>query len=166
LNQPTLVDPELAEFLESGVSVIFGSRDARFLGEVVRGVGARVLPGGAEVDVFLPVATADRTIANLRDNGRVALCFARIADHVTIQVKGGMLALGSAGEADRAVIDRYRRGLAANLGFVGLPARLGLRIAHWPAHAVRVAVEQLFLATPGPGAGAPLGARDLRGERR
>ena len=163
MSQPIPIGPELARFLESGVSVIVGSRDARNLAEVVRGVGARVSADGAEVEVFLPVATAARTVANHRDNGRVALCFARIADHVTIQVKGRMLALGEGQDEDRAVVETYRRALAANLGFVGLPARLGLRIAHWPVHVVRVAVEELFLATPGPGAGGPLGARDLVG---
>jgi len=164
LPQPVRIDDDLREFLESGVSVIVGTRDARFLGEVLRAVGTRVVADGAEVVVYVPEATGARTLANLADNGRVSLCCARIADHVTIQVKGRALAVEAASDEDRARIDRYRRALAENLAFIGLPLRLGLRLAHWPARAVRFAVDEVFLATPGPGAGAPLAAKEPPGD--
>ena len=59
---------------------------------------------------------------------------------------------------DRAAIDRYRCELAQELARVGMPPRLTLRAAHWPCLAVRLSVEAIYVQTPGPGAGAPLGA--------
>ncbi|MEZ5990246.1 MAG: pyridoxamine 5'-phosphate oxidase family protein [Planctomycetota bacterium] len=145
--------PELAGFFESGVSIIVGTRDARLVPDCVRAVGARCDVGSGELRVLVPAATAATSVANLRDNGRVAVCFSRPKDHRTIQVKGRVLAIEDAGPEDRALIDAYRCGLAQELGWVGVPPRITLRIAHWPCHALRIGVEALFVQTPGPGAG-------------
>jgi len=156
------IAPELAEFLQSGIGVLVGSRDARMLPEVARAFGVRVEPGGRELTVFLPAATAERTLANGRENGRLALCFAAV-DHRSYQIKGRMKAVRAADEDERRAIERYRAGLAQHYGSVGMPPRLTYRISHWPAHAVRMEVESIFVQTPGPGAGGALAeARTVR----
>ena len=155
---------ELKEFLESGISLLVGSRDARLQPEVVRALGARIEEGGREVTAFVPVATSARTLANARENGRLAVCFASI-DHRSYQLKGALIEARAADEQDRRLIERYRAALAQHFGLVGLPPRLTLRVAHWPAHALRVAIEDVFIQTPGPGAGVPLGV-PRRGARR
>ena len=150
------IPPELAEFLQSGIGVLVGSRDARMLPEVTRAFGARVEAGGSELTVFLPVATAERTLANARENGRLAVCFAAV-DHRSYQVKGRFAAVRPADDDERRAIERYRAALARHYGAVGMPPRLTCRINHWPAHAVRLEVEAIYLQTPGPRAGATLG---------
>jgi len=156
------ISPELAEFLESGISIQVASRDARLMPEVARALGARVEHGGREVTLFLPAATAERTLANARDNGRLAVCFSAI-DHRSYQLKGRLKSVREADERDRRAIERYRAALGQIYGAVGMPPRLTYRIRHWPAHAVCLEVESLFLQTPGPGAG---GAFGLPKERR
>jgi general stress protein 26 len=151
-----LISTELASFLESGVSMQVGTRDARLLPEAVRGMGVRAERGGTRLTVFLPAATAERTLANLRDNGRIAVCFSRPEDHRTIQVKGRAVAVREADAAERALVERYRGSFAQSLLFVGVPLRVSLRAAHWPCRAVELEVEEVFQQTPGPGAGAPL----------
>jgi hypothetical protein len=158
------ISPELAEFLESGISVLVASRDARMLPEVARAFGAHVEAGGRELTVFVPVATAERTLANARENGRLAVCFSAI-DHRSYQVKGRMKGVRDADEKDRRSIERYRAALAQIYGTVGMPPRLTYRISHWPAHAVRMQVETIFLQTPGPGAGGALG-QPRRGKKQ
>ena len=147
---------ELAIFVDSGVAIQVGTRDARLVPDAVRGVGVRVEEGGAELTVFLPEATAGRATANLRDNGRIAVCFSRPTDHRTIQVKGRAVAVGEAAASDRPVVERYRPALAQSLAFIGVPFPTAMRMAHWPCHAVRVRIEGVYQQTPGPGAGAPL----------
>lgn len=147
---------ELAAFVESGVSIQVGTRDGSLVPEAVRGVGARVAPDRASLVLFVPAATGARTVANLADNGRIAICFARIEDHRTIQVKGRARAVAPASDEDREHVDRYRGEIAQNLAFFGLPARLGFRIAAWPCHAVHVGIETVWIQTPGPGAGEAL----------
>jgi len=156
------LSPDLAEFVESGVSIQVGTRDSTLFPEAVRALGARSERGEGEVTVFVPEATGERTLCNVRDNGRIAVCFSRIDDHRTIQLKGLVLSADAAGEADRALVERYRGALAASLAFVGMPPRLTYRLSHWPAWAIRFAVESVFVQTPGPGAGDALPGRPQR----
>lgn len=153
-----LLPPEVARFLESGVSVLVGTRDASLVPEALRAVGARVEAGGAELTVFLPARTSARTVANLRDNGRIAVCFSRPIDHRSLQVKGRVLSLRGGDAVDRAAVERYVEALAACWQEIGVPATVTRRLGRWPALAARFRVEEVYVQTPGPGAGAPLGA--------
>lgn len=152
-----MISRDLETFLQSGISVLVGTRDRDLLPECIRGVGARVAAGGTELTVFVPAATASRTLQNVADNGRIAVCFGRPRDHRTIQIKGAVLAVADADDdGDRACIERWREGIARELGWVGVPGGIVRRIAHWPACAIRLQVEAVFEQTPGPGAGDPL----------
>lgn len=153
-----MVPDELVPFIESGLSVLVGTRDARLVPEALRAMAPRVERGGEEVTVFLPHATAARALADLRDNGRIAVCVSRPCDHRTFQLKGRVVSVAEAGPADRPHLDRYRCEFARVLAEIGMPPRLTLRMAHWPCHAVRFRVEQAFVQTPGPSAGEALGA--------
>ena len=151
-----MIPPDLNELIQSGVSVLVGTRSDRLVPECTRGMAARVEDDGTEMTVFLPIATADQTITNLRDNGRIAVCFSRPCDHRSIQVKGGTIAIGSARDEDREHVLRYRIALAETWGVIGIPPRVTLRMNHWPCHAVRFRVTAIFDQTPGPGAGGAL----------
>ena len=150
------LDPQLTEFFESGVSLLVGTRDARLLPENTRAMGLRVESGGRELTLFLPVASAERTLANLRDNGRLAVCASRAEDHRSIQVKGRLLEIRAARDAERAIVERYRKLIAASWGFLGMPTHLTFELSCWPCHAAKLCIESIFEQTPGPGAGAPL----------
>ncbi len=154
-----MLSEDLAQFFESGISVLVGSRDARLMPDCTRAVGVRLERDGAEMTVFLPRSTSTATLANLADNGRIAVCFSRPIDHRSIQVKGRVLAIADASPADRLLVDRYRSELVQCWGWFGLPPRTTLRMAHWPCAAVRMAIETTYVQTPGPGAGAPIDDR-------
>jgi hypothetical protein len=156
-----MITGELVGFLQSGVSVLVGTRDRELVPEASRALGARVEPGGTEISIFLPIATSARTIANLHDNGRIAVCFSRAFDHRSVQLKGRIVAITPANGEDKEVIDVYRGAIAQAWGQLGLPPRITMRMAHWPAHAVRFAVESTFVQTPGPGAGERLGTHGV-----
>jgi hypothetical protein len=147
---------ELAEFMQSGVSVLVVSRDRQLTPACARAMGVRVERGRKALTVFVPEATGAKVMASLAASGRVAVCFARIEDHRSIQVKGDVVAVAPATDEERVLIERYRGEWSRNLAVIGMPLRLSLRQNAWPCHAVRVRVEALFVQTPGPGAGAPL----------
>lgn len=151
-----MINGELQEFFESGVSVLVGTRDRLLVPEATRGFGARVLADGAELEVFVPEAWGERTFANLADNGRIAVSVAQPEDHRSVQVKGTSLELRGAAEPDRAAIDRYREALIAKFSAIGYPPSLFHRLNVWPCRVVRLRVESLFEQTPGPRAGVPL----------
>ena len=158
IESGAVIAPELAAFLQSGLSMVVGTRDADLRPEVARAVGLRVEADGTEATVFIPVATGAETRANLETNRRIALTCSRPADHRTLQLKGGVLEIREADERDRAAVERYRQDLTGVLGFVGVPPRLTGRLQAWPCHAVRFRVEAIFQQTPGPDAGVTLAA--------
>ena len=152
----TNLSGELSGFVQSGVSVLIGTRDVDLVPEACRGLGARVERGRREVTVFVPEVTGTRTFDNLRDNGRIAVCFSRAIDHRSVQLKGRVLSIEPATDDDRIVIDVYRASIAHAWGELGFPPRITMSITHWPAVAVRFAVESVFEQTPGPRAGVPI----------
>jgi hypothetical protein len=152
-----VISDDLAAFLESGISVLVGTRDALLCPESSRAFGARVEPGREEVTVFMPPAFSTRSFENLRDNGRIAVCFSRPLDHRSIQLKGQVLELRECGAEDRPALERYARLAAQTFAEIGIPRRVMARLAFWPCRAVRFRVESVFVQTPGPGAGDPLG---------
>jgi len=158
----SLISAELSAFIEKGVSILVGSRDAGLAPECLRAIGVQV-ESSSELTVFLPASTAQATVANLLDNGRIAVCFSCIADHHTSQLKGRVLSIEIAGEESRPIVDRYRRAIAQELASVGLPQHITFRINHWPCWAVRLRVDDHYDQTPGPDAGVrvEVGERQL-----
>ncbi|HET9157298.1 MAG TPA: hypothetical protein VFN91_11565 [Myxococcaceae bacterium] len=149
------IDPALVEFLSSGVVLGCASRDARLVPRSVWPVGVRVEPGGEEVTVFLPVATAAEVVANLKDTRRIAVVATAPVDHRSVQLKGQVVEIRPASDEERSQVDSYRAALARTLEPLGVPRSVMLRIDHWPVHAVRFRMEHLFVQTPGPAAGKP-----------
>lgn len=147
------IDPALVEFLSSGVVLGCASRDARLVPRSVWPVGIRVEAGGEEVTVFLPVATAAEVVANLKDTRRIAVVATAPVDHRSVQLKGQVMEIRPASDAERSQIDSHRAALTRTLEPLGVPRSVMLRIDHWPVHAVRFRVEHLFVQTPGPAAG-------------
>jgi hypothetical protein len=119
----------------------------------VRAAGALADAAAGTLTVFLPSATAVRALANLADNGRIAVTLTRAIDHRSLQIKGGMLAMRPAAEAERFAIERYLGLLAVDWGHVGVPRQSTKAMNHWPASTVVLRAEALFEQTPGPDAG-------------
>jgi hypothetical protein len=87
------IDHELAKFLESGVSVILGTRDTGLKPELVRGWGPRVREGGRRLDICLALGAAEATLGNLRANGKLAMTVAHPCSYRSLQIKGRCVAI-------------------------------------------------------------------------
>jgi hypothetical protein len=144
---------DLVDFVESGVSIIIGSRDARLRPECARGLGAAVSADGTVVTALLHAPLAARMRANLEDNGLVAVTFSRILDHRTIQLKGRVVALREGSPDDDAIAARYLVAFAEQVSFAGLPRSVVRRVRTTPTLAIDFQPTDLFLQTPGPNAG-------------
>ena len=150
------IPPDLVDFFEGGVYVLMGTCDAALRPEGTRAVGAVVAPDRARLTVFLNEANSDRTVANLAVNPRVAVCFTRPIDHRTVQVKGRAINVRRTLDSEKHRVERYISSFVEALYLVGVTRATAGRLAHWPSMAVEIAVEDLFHATPGPGAGGRL----------
>ncbi|MBP7243509.1 pyridoxamine 5'-phosphate oxidase family protein [Amaricoccus sp.] len=151
-----MITPELARFIESGISVLVGTRDARLRPDCVRAAGVRADAAAGTLTVFLPAATAERALANLADNGRIAVTVTRAIDHRSLQIKGGVVEVRPSSPDEQSFIERYLELLAVDWGHVGVPRKSTRSMNAWPAYTVHLRAETLFEQTPGPDAGQRL----------
>lgn len=152
-----LVPEDLVEFLESAVSIPFGTRDAQNRPASMRAMGVSVPPDRESILAHLPEATAERTLANLKDNGRVAVTFSRPSDYRSLQIKGRCVEVRPSTSEERTKQEIYLAGFVEELAIVGMAREASARLTYWPSVTVRVVIEAMFEQTPGPSAGKVLG---------
>lgn len=148
-----MLPSELVDFVEAGVSILVGTRDGDNRPEVIRGVGARVSKDRTALTLYIHEEWGARALANIRANGHVAVGFSRPVDHTSIQVKGKATTIVPSTESDRSVPERYHVAVTEQLYMVGIPRSIVMRMRAWPAAAVTVSIDDVFVQTPGPDAG-------------
>lgn len=142
--------------LQTGVSIVVGTRDASLVPECTRAWGIRVDKNGQSVTIFLTETISRKTLQNLRENGQVAISCARPTDHMACQLKGRLRAIRPAGPRDRTCRHRWGQDFRGELIAIGVPAHLFDALIRDPALAVEIDVTEVFHQTPGPGAGEKL----------
>ena len=151
-----IVPGDVLDSLRGGLSLLVASCDAHGRPACARGVGVRIWDDREHVTLFLPDATARATGDNLIQRPRVAFVMSRPHDYRTVQMKGLALRVRQAADTDRACVEAFVNAFAELVDGLGVPRSIALRVNHWPCLAIDVAIEDIFLQTPGPGAGAPL----------
>lgn len=154
-----MIPDRVVEVLHGPAWVQIGTRDEALRPAHVFAVGAVVHDDRQTVTVFVPAARSERVLRDLRANGRIALGLA-LASHEAYQLKGAYVSSRPTDDADRARQEAHRAALLASALEAGYPdsiARpLALGIAYTPGVAITFRAEEVFLQTPGPGAGTVL----------
>lgn len=146
---------DLREFVALPVAVLVGTSNAERRPEGVGAWGPRV-SGEHAIDVFLDAERADRTLANLRENGRMAVTLAYPITHRSVQFKGRLREVAQPSHEDVELVQKHREAFVVVTSLIGDPPE-AIR-AMWLDDVVRVTmdIEAAFDQTPGPGAGKPL----------
>lgn len=160
-ESPVAIDNALKMFIESGVSVVVGTRDEGLVPEIVRAWGPQVNRDRRSVRICVPEATSVRTRTNLVGNGRIAVAFSLPSNYETVQLKGLHLRTTKPSAEDLRRVDHHREAFASVNESIGVPrARVE---SFWRRELVgstlfvtiHFVVHAIFNQTPGPGAGAP-----------
>jgi hypothetical protein len=159
---PKIINAEMKAFLESGVSVVVGTRDVGLVPEIVRAWGPIVSADRRSISLCVPAATSARTLDNLSTVGRIAVVFTLPTDLRSVQLKGKWIETSEANAVDLAAVERHRE------AFATLNDRIGMRRQiveiFWNRELetsrdlmrLRFIPEQVFNQTPGPDAGSRL----------
>ena len=154
-----MIPDRVVEVLQGPAFVQIGTRNEALQPAHTYVVGAMVHDDRQTVTVFVPTARAERVLRHLRENGRIALGVA-LASHEAYQLKGTYVSSRPAADADRARQEAYRAALSASCLEAGYPEAIGrpltLGFAYTPAIGITFRAEEVFLQTPGPGAGTRL----------
>jgi len=145
--------PELYALLDGPCVMYIATRNAALEPLSVLAFGLQAGSDDREVTVFAPAALSPMILANLRDNGQMAVTLVRPSDHRALQIKGTWLGERRTTDEDRAFLARYRDVMLNEMGQVGVPRSAWARVAWWPAVALRMEVRESFVQTPGPSAG-------------
>ena len=148
-----MIPASMVELLQTGVSVVVGTRDETLMPECTRAWGIRVGKDRTSVTIFLTEAISRKTLDNLKENGLIAISCTRPTDHVACQIKGRLRTIREADERDRDRIKSWHREFTGEAIAIGVPTHVCEAWITEPALAVDVEVTDVFLQTPGPGTG-------------
>jgi hypothetical protein len=151
-----MIDREFAAFLEEGLAIHIGTRNARLEPNGARATAVRVDPDGAHLAVFVPRVAAGRILPDLKSNGSAALVFCRPTDDRTCQVKGTFVSARPARADEQPFVESQWERFLAHLAQIGVPREVAAGWTTWPSTVVRVKATALFDQTPGPKAGTQL----------
>ena len=148
-----MIPPAMVDLLQTGVSVVVGTRDADLMPECTRAWGIHIEKDRRTVTIFLTEAISRQTLRNLRENGQIAISCTRPTDHVACQLKGRLRAIRPADQRDRERSRHWHREFVEEIVAIGVQAEVGEAWITEPTLAVEIDVTDVFQQTPGPGTG-------------
>ena len=148
-----MINPPLAAFLEEGLSLHIGTRDADLNPQGGRAAAMTVEPDGTHVLVYVPERAMMRLRANLESNGLAAISIGRPVDERACQVKGLVVDIRPAREDEQALVAAQWDGFMRQLESIGIQRAVAAGWSMWPAVALRMRVTSVFEQTPRPDTG-------------
>lgn len=156
-----LVDPELAAFMQGGISVNLASCSAAKIPSVARAIGCRVTGAGRTVRVLVSQQQAAQVLGQVRETGAIAVVISEPSTHKTVQLKGTAARIEAACALDLAAVHQYRTSFPAHLEQLGYPPlqiRAFLMCPDEDVVAVVFEPGAAYEQTPGASAGRELKA--------
>jgi hypothetical protein len=145
----------IAEFLDSGVSMVGASADDQLMPEAFRMWGASL--GDDGVLRALVSSDAGQTFERVAQGTLLCMTFTDVLNLRSIQVKGRSVgAPEPPGPADVACLERYDEALNPKSRLNGTPPALLQAIRPRSVFAVSIVLEEAYDQTPGPTAGSRL----------
>jgi hypothetical protein len=153
-----MIPGKILAFLENeGTVAVGGTRDQNLIPHIHYVSGWSVEPDKRTIRCSIADAYKDHLISSLEDNGHFALTIEQIGSHETYQFKGDYVSSASLTDTDIAAHERIKQLFAKVVNQIfgfgeGICGAYILR----PAFVIRFSVREIFLQTPGPGAGQRL----------
>jgi len=144
----------IIDFLDRATAALAATRGPDLVPHIHRVSGWRVAADRQTMICLMSEAHTFQLRDDVDDNGRFALTIEEIGPHETYQFKGRVLSLDSPEEEDRLACSRTRERFTKVVALL-----FGINEETCPYHlpppdvAIRFAIEEIFLQTPGPGAG-------------
>jgi hypothetical protein len=159
-----LIRAPFATFLEGGMSINVAARDVRNLPSIARALGCRFSRDRRRLTVFLSRTQSPAVLADLRENGAIAVVFAEPSTHKSWQFKGDDAREEPLARGDSGRIQAYVETFVRDVTALGHPPDLIRLLFTSPREspapgdwtAVTFTPAAVFTQTPGQAAGEPL----------
>lgn len=145
----------ILKFLQDRGTIAVGStRDANRVPHVHYVSGWDVEPDRQTIRCSVNRVYLDHLVNSLEDNGQFSLTVEQIGTHETYQFKGSYAGSAEPNDSDfsahRQMAERFAKSVSL---LFGLPEEECRAFISRPSVVVRFTVKEIFLQTPGPGAG-------------
>src|SRR4051812_26123296 len=117
-----MLDKALTEFLEQGLAIHIGTRNAALRPNGCRVTAVRVEDQGQHLIAYVPKAATPAVLEDLHRNGQAAVSFARPTDDRAVQVKGEFISARDADPSEEAFVLGQWQSLLHELDVIGLAA--------------------------------------------
>jgi len=157
--QPVAIPGKIVRFLEQHANLAFaGSCDRNLVPHGHRVSGWHVAADGRTLTALVAERFTAGLVENLEDNGQLALTVEEFPSHETYQFKGRYLGHRPVRDEDYAAVARIRDRFVRSVRplYADAPDPLLQAFITAPALAVQFEVREVYLQTPGPGAGTRL----------
>ena len=154
-----MIPGKILRFLEQDGNVGFaGSRDRDLVPFGHRVSGWRIGADHRTMTVLIPDEFLPRLLESLQDNRELAVTIEAFPSHETYQFKGHYVSHRAVDDGDVEAAERVRRRWVKSLKMLysDAPEEVLKGFVSRPSLAVDVEVLEVFLQTPGPGAGTRL----------
>lgn len=150
----SVIDTELAAFLDRPVMLMAATRSAEGRAAIARGMGVRLSPDRSSADLLVSRTQWPDALRGLEAGAPIALTACDPVDYRTFQIKGRLLAMTNADADDLTLGENYRERTFTNLKKLGVEDR---QIRCWLAAQDLVRLRfiplSVFHQTPGKDAG-------------
>lgn len=156
------IDSAIAAFVRGPVTLVLAARNAKNLATAAYCRGCRVDGERGTISVFVDRSQSLDVLDNVRAFPTVALVVCRPTTLRTLQLKGNDARVEPLADADLARVAAYIEMIVAELAQVGdAPDWSRAAFAYRPDELVAVTftATRMYVQTPGPEAGEPVGAR-------
>ena len=152
-----MIPDTILEFLKTATVGIGGTRDKDLIPHVHRLSGWFVEPDRQTITCLVGEHFTPDLIPSLEDNGLFALTVCEVPSHETYQFKGDFVSTRSYSESDGAVFERCRANFVdRGTKLFGFSEDACRAATAEPSLAISFKVQEIYLQTPGPGAGRRL----------
>ena len=154
-----MIPGKILRFLEEYAIVAFaGTRDRHLVPYGHRVSGWRVAQDRRTMTALIPAQFTPGLVDSLEDNGEFALTVEEFPSHETYQFKGRYLRHRPLDREDFEVVDTIRKRFVKSVRplYPEAPERIWPAFIMKPSLAVEFEVLEIYLQTPGPGAGTRL----------
>jgi hypothetical protein len=153
----------MRDLINGAAAMYLCTRDSGLRPAMGRPVGLRLNADGKSITVVMPKAICQPSLDNVKASPLASLGLTNPSSFESFQFKGRITATREAGPEEMAVKELYLSKFHNLLGSLGYPApfvagveKLKAMLSPAPAYVFNLEVDEIYLQTPGPKAGAKL----------
>lgn len=149
-----MLEEDVAAFLSGDVMMIAATRDEAMRAHIGRGCGTDFDPDVGDLTLMASATQWPDFCANAKSGAPIALTVCRPDNYRSLQVKGQIVSVTPATDSQMERAQRYLENMLAIMADLGVSRlQLSTVLSNADLVAIRFWPIDLFLQTPGPGAG-------------